>query len=125
MKYTILKRKNPLNRLIEKYYLNARSAGTVDLDAICEEISHASSLTRGDVTNVVMSFLDIIPRHVKRGFTVKLGELGCMRLSINSEGSDSPEEVSIAKVKKVHLVFLPSTKFKKEIANTPLELFAA
>lgn len=123
MKFVVCPRSNPLNRTEIKYYLIAKTLGNVDLDKICQEISLSSSLTRGDVSNTIMSFLDTIPKYLKMGFSVKLGELGSFRLSIRSEGSESIEDVSSAKVKKISLIFVPSTQLKKEISDTPVELF--
>jgi DNA-binding protein, histone-like, putative len=125
MKYVVQLRKKPQNREEGKYYLIARSLGVVDLSQICEEISLSSSLTRGDVSNTIMSFLDIIPKYLKMGYSVKLGELGSFRLSIKSEGSDMEKEATASKMKKIHTLFVPSAKIKKEISDTTVELYAS
>ena len=125
MKYVVQMRKNPQNRTEEKYYLIARSLGVVELGQVCEEISMSSTLTRGDVSNTIMSFLDIIPKYLKMGYSVNLGELGSFRLSIKSEGSDTEEEATASKVKKVHALFVPSSKIKKEISDTTVEQYAS
>lgn len=123
MKYVIQSRKNPQNESEEKYYLIAKSQGVVDLKQICEEISLSTTLTRGDVRNTLLSFLDIIPKYLKMGYSVKLDELGSFRLSIKSKGSDTEEDVSISKVQRIRPVFLASTELKKQISDTHLEAF--
>lgn len=123
MKFVICPRSNPQKREEVKYYLLAKTLGSVDLNKICEEIALSSSLTRGDVNNTVMCFLDTIPKYLKMGFSVKLGELGSFRLSIHSEGSAAIEDVSPSKVKKINPVFVASSKLKKEISDTPVEIF--
>ena len=63
MKYIVMPRKNPQDQDANpKYYLQAKILGTVELPEICSEIALSSSLTRGDVTNTIMSFLDTIPK---------------------------------------------------------------
>lgn len=123
MKYVIQARKNPINRDEEKYYLIAKTLGVIDLKQICGEISLSSSLTRGDVANTIMSFLDTIPKYLKMGYSVKIDELGSFRLSIHSEGSDTPEEATASKMKSIHPVFVASTQLKKEISDTTVELY--
>lgn len=124
MKYIVMPRKNPLKREeTEKFYLQARVLGTVGLSDICNEISLSSSLTRGDVTNTIMSFLDTIPKYLKMGYSVKLDELGTFRLTLKSEGSETEKEANASKVKSIRPLFVASTKLKKEIENTPVELF--
>lgn len=122
MKYTILSRKNPLDlEALAKFYLQSRMLGTIGLNDICQEISISSSLTRGDVTNTIMCFLDTIPKYLKLGYSVKLDDLGTLRLAINSVGSDTPEEATAVNAKKIHTVFTPSSQLKKEIEATPLD----
>ncbi|MDL2224041.1 DNA-binding protein [Bacteroidales bacterium OttesenSCG-928-M06] len=124
MKFVVQARKNPQNRDAEAlFYPQAKTLGSVDLDTICNEIALSSSLTRGDVTNTIMSFLDTVPKYLKMGFSVKLGELGSFRLSINSIGSSVPEEANASKVRNIRPVFIASTKLKKEISDTQVEVF--
>lgn len=124
MRYIVRGRKNPLDREApEKYYCQARVLGTISLKDICADIAVSSSLTRGDVANTIMSFLDTIPKYLKMGYSVNLDELGTFRLSLNSKGSDTPDEVSPANVKSVYPIFTPSTQLKKELEDTVTELF--
>ena len=123
MKYNVLKRQNPLNREEEKYYLNARMLGHIGLGTICEEIALASSLTRGDVVNTIMSYHDSVVKYLRMSFSVSLGELGNLRLSLGSYGAETIEEVNTSLLKFIRPVFVASPKLRKEIQNTSLELF--
>lgn len=126
MKYIVQARVNPQNKTAEpSFYLQAKMLGNIDLAKICEEISISSSLTRGDVTNAIMSFLDTIPKYLKMGYSVNMGEMGTLRLSIKSEGSATPEEVNAGKIRNIRAIFVAGSKLKKEIAGTPVELFPA
>ena len=124
MKYVVRPRKNPQDLdAAPKYYLQAKLLGTKTLSDICTEISLSSSLTRGDVVNTIMSFLDTIPKYLMMGYSVKLDELGTLRLSLNSYPSDTLEEATGAKVKAIHPVFTASPQLRESILNTPVELF--
>lgn len=123
MKYIVVSRENPQNRAEQKFYLQARILGTVGLQDICAEIAHSTSLTRGDVISTIMSFLDTIPKYLKMGYSVKLDELGIFRLSIKSNGSNSREEATASKVKSIRPLFTASVQLRKEIENSPVELF--
>ncbi|MDH8700778.1 putative histone-like DNA-binding protein [Dysgonomonadaceae bacterium PH5-43] len=122
MKYNVIGRANPLDRQAEKkFYAVSKSLGNVNLNEICNDISISSSLTRGDVTNTIMSFIDSIPKYLKMGYSVSLGELGTFRLSIQSKGEDSPTDVNAGCIKKIRPVFTQSARFRKEISDTHVE----
>ena len=57
------------------------------------------------------------------GYSVKLEELGIFRLSMKSEGSDTLDEANASKVQSIRPVFTASTKLRKELQDTPVELF--
>jgi predicted histone-like DNA-binding protein len=54
---------------------------------------------------VIESLLQIIPRYLADGKIVRLGELGSFYLSIQAEGSPSPEKVNASKIKRNKLHF--------------------
>ncbi|MDL2223451.1 hypothetical protein LJB98_05070 [Bacteroidales bacterium OttesenSCG-928-M11] len=124
MKYVVIPRKNPQNwSAAPLYYLTTRSLGVVKLEQITNEIALATSLTRGDVANTIQSLLDCIPKYMKMGYSVKLGEFGTYRLTLNSFGSEDPEDAKPTKVKRIGIGFYPSTQLRKDIQDTPLEEF--
>jgi predicted histone-like DNA-binding protein len=86
-----------------------------------KEIAGRSSLTRGDIENVLNNFLDELPTFLKIGMSVKLGEFGTLRLTLSSEGTPSKEEFTAAKIKGVKVVFTPGAELKKSLADTTYE----
>jgi predicted histone-like DNA-binding protein len=122
MKYKIIERKNPQKPQEQgKYYANAVNAGTLTIRDFANEIAGRSSLTRGDVENVLNNFLDELPTFLKLGMSVKLGELGTMRGSLISEGADTPEEFKTDLIKGVKIIFTPSPDMKKSLKNITFE----
>jgi hypothetical protein len=59
MKYKVVKRGNPANPAApKKQYANAVNAGKLTIKDFAKEIAGRSSLTRGDVENVINNFID-------------------------------------------------------------------
>jgi predicted histone-like DNA-binding protein len=80
MKYKLVQRKNPQQPAeAGKWYASPRNEGTVSQKAISEDIVALSSLTRGDVSNVIDNLLDTVPRYLLMGKSVNLGGLGTFR----------------------------------------------
>lgn len=124
MYYIIQSRQNPRDPNEEpKFFLIARTIGSIELEQITEEISIASSLTRGDVENVIKSFLDTIPKYLKMGYSVKLGELGSLRLTIQSKGQENMEDATADKVTHIRVCFIPSPRLRKEISDVHVQLY--
>lgn len=120
MKIKLVQRANPANRASVKYYANAVNAGKKDLKTIAKAISGRSLLTRGDIENVLSNFVDELPELLKDGFSIQLGEFGTMRLSLSSEGADTPEAFNTGSISS-KVIFTPGTELKKELSDIRYE----
>ena len=58
----------------------------MDLDYVSRRIAGRSSLTVGDISNVLKNFLDEVPALMLLGKSVKLDEVGIMRISFRVRG---------------------------------------
>ena len=87
MKIRLVPKKNPQKREEVKFYANPVNVECKTLDDIARGISGRSSLTRGDIENVLFNFIDRLPSYLRDGFSVQLGEFGTMRLTLSSEGA--------------------------------------
>jgi hypothetical protein len=68
MKYKLIQRANPQHREEPgKWYASPVNDGKIDQKAISQEIVEISSLVRGDVSNVIESLLDTIPKYLLMG----------------------------------------------------------
>ena len=124
MKYVVRAKKNPQDlKAPEKYYATAKSIGNVSLKEIAKEIEKRSSLSKGDIENVLTNLCDVIPMFLRIGNTVSLGDFGSFHLTLQSEGKDKPQEVSADSVKKARPVFVSGTGLKKELQDVPIEKF--
>jgi predicted histone-like DNA-binding protein len=118
MKFKLVQRVNPQDvDAPKKWYANPVNAGTIDQKAIAKEIAGRSSLTAGDVANVLENFLDLLPEHLMEGKTVKLGDFGSFRISFSSEGAATEKEFSTSTIKPIRTLFTPSSDFKKALSG--------
>ena len=122
MKYKKLMRKNPQNKdATPKFYAAPVNSGKVTLDNLAARIERTSSLSRGDVLNVLSCLLDEIPEYLKDGKSVQLGDFSTMRLSFSSEGVDKEEDVNAGLIKEIRVIFTPGPKLKNELKRTSFE----
>jgi predicted histone-like DNA-binding protein len=122
MKYKVIKRSNPLRRGDSpKWYATSVNAGKFTIKDFSKEISGRSSLTRGDIENVLSNFLDELPTFLKLGMSVKLGDFGTLRLNLSSEGVDASEQFNVSNIKGVKVIFTPSTDLKKALEDIKFE----
>jgi predicted histone-like DNA-binding protein len=122
MKYKIVEKKNPQDRQASgKYYANGVNAGKFTIKNFAKEIAGRSSLTKGDIENVLENFLDVLPTFLKLGLSIQLGSFGTLRLNLASEGADSPQEFSADRIKGVKVIFTPSVDLKESLKDIVFE----
>jgi predicted histone-like DNA-binding protein len=122
MKFKVIEKKMPGNPAApKKQYASPVNAGTMTLKAIAKEIAGRSSLTRGDIENVLSNFIEELPTYLKIGMSVKLGDFGTMRLNLKSEGVPLGQKFDASKIKGTRTVFTPSTEFKNELIDVTFE----
>jgi predicted histone-like DNA-binding protein len=122
MKYKIVEKGNPGKpNEKKKQYASPVNAGTLTLKSIAKEIAGRSSLTRGDIENVLSNFLDELPTYLKIGMSVKLGDFGTMRLSLKSEGVEKNKKFDASYIKGVKIIFTPSSELKQNLEDIQFE----
>ena len=82
---------------------------------LAKEIAEITTISVPDAVAVLESLVMIIPRHIENGEIVRLGELGSLRITINSEGSESEEEVNASKIKKANYRFSPGSELQQTL----------
>ena len=98
MKIRLVPKKNPQKREEVKFYANPVNLGHKSLDDIARDIAGRSSLTRGDVSNVLYNFIDCLPHYLRDGFSIQLGEFGSMRVTLSSKGAEKEEDFKTATI---------------------------
>ncbi len=133
MKYRLIQKINPLKPDSQrKWYASPIKAGTINNYKLSKRIASRSSLTRGDVMNVIENMVDEIPKYLMDGYSVNLINFGTLRLSLSSEGVIDSEHFTPKHINNVRVVFTPSPELKSTLqkihyekyqrnSNSPLE----
>jgi predicted histone-like DNA-binding protein len=117
-----IQRKNPQDRKQSKWYLIQVHSGTVALPDIAREIADRSSLSVGDVENVLTNMVEVLPVFLKLGQTIRLERFGSFHISVQSTGADTAEELTTNNVKNARIVFVPSLELKGNIERLSFEI---
>jgi predicted histone-like DNA-binding protein len=121
VKYKIIQRENPQDRTKVKWYASPVNEGKITKTDLAKEIVNISSLSRGNVSNVIESLLDVIPKYLLMGRSISLGELGTMRISFGSEGVEEAKDFNASKINGVKIVFTPGVELKKQLGDIHFE----
>ena len=121
MKYKLVKRVNPRERKEEKWYASPVNDGKITKTDIAKEIVNMSSLSRGDVFNVIENLLDTMPKYLLMGKSVNLGEFGTLRISFSSKGVETPQEFNTTLIKGAKIIFTPSVELKRSLQELRFE----
>ena len=120
MKIKMVQRKNPQKKSEVKFYASPVNAGKKTLRDIAKDIAGRSSLTRGDIENVLTNFMECLPSYLRDGFSVQLGEFGTVRLTLSSEGALN-EKVFKTETIKPRVTFTPSVELKAGLRDNSYE----
>ncbi len=118
LNYKSISKKNPRDLLAPPlHYAAVISTGVSNLEKLSELASRESSVGPQDCYSVLIGLARAIELELKEGRIVELGQLGKFRVSVSSEGSETPEEVSHTSITKRRLIFSPSPYLKEVLVN--------
>ncbi len=121
MKYKLIARANPQNKAAApKYYVVPVHAGEKDLKQLSQEIADLSSLSPGDVYNVLINLVAIMPKHMRDGFKVSLGDFGSFKNSFSSEGVEDPKKFNASMIRGKKVLYRAGKDVKKGLDDMKL-----
>ncbi|MEQ8687556.1 MAG: HU family DNA-binding protein [Imperialibacter sp.] len=100
-----------------KYYAGIKREREVTLREMVKEISSRSTVTTADAMAVIENFLELVPKFLRNGRSVNLGQLGSFRVNISSKGYDTPDEVGNYSIKRNKISFLPSAEMRENMGT--------
>jgi len=115
--FNVIERPNPLTKE-KKWYASPRLTGSRDLKSLSKDLSEVSSLSAGDVQNVIANLIDQLPKWLMEGYSVKLDGFGSFRLSFSSEGEAVKDDVTADSIKDIYIIFVPDVAIKERINKT-------
>ena len=117
LQYNVVEKTNPITKE-RKWYATTRLTGKRDLKSLSKDLSEVSSLSAGDVQNVIANLIDQLPKWLMEGNSVKLDGFGSFRLSFSSEGEAVKEDVTADSIKDVYVLFEPDVAIKDRVSKT-------
>ena len=121
MKIKFIERRKPCTKTGPgKFYASPVNVGKKTLRDIAHDIAGRSSLTRGDIENVLSNFMDCLPHYLRDGFSVQLGEFGTMRLTLSSEGAATLKAFKTETIKP-RVTFTPGVELKAALRENSYE----
>ena len=114
--YSLVERGNPRDpNAPKKFYAQVQFSGEVTLRELAEEIANISTVSVIDTKAVLESLLEVIPKHIKDGEIVRLGDLGSFAITLKSDGADTADGFTSSMIKRIKVLFKPGKIFKNEM----------
>ena len=117
LQFNVVERPNPLTKE-KKWYAAPRLTGNRDLKSLSKDLSEVSSLSAGDVHNVIVNLIDQLPKWLMEGNSVKLDGFGSFRLSFTSTGEVLKEDVTADSIDDIHIIFDADVAIKERVQKT-------
>lgn len=115
--YRVVSRQKPGSQNPEtaKYYMSRNSTGLVTTETIAKEIAESAGQSEGTILGLLQDLHNEIFNQLKNGYSVRLGNIGILHPTIQSNGEDSPEKVDAMRVRKINVRFVPSIGLKSSV----------
>ncbi|HEY4789371.1 MAG TPA: HU family DNA-binding protein [Bacteroidales bacterium] len=117
LQFNPVERTNPITK-VKKWYAAPRQTGRRDLKSMSRDLADTSSLSAGDVQNVIANLIDQMPKWLMEGISVRLDGFGSFRLSFSSDGVATKDAVTANQIKDIRLIFEADNKIKTRIQDT-------
>ena len=117
MKYRIKQETKPTLTTFGKYKAVASHDLTIETKQIIEEVCENNPISKDVITGVLIKLSDVVKRHLRNGDKVRLDEFGLMKLEIESDKVDRPEDFNIRQhLRNFRIHFLPeSSKGRQDL----------
>lgn len=99
-----------------KYYGKVQTSGTITFDTLAEDIAYATTLTDGDVSNVLRALVKQIKKHLADGKIVNLDALGTFQFQISGKGALTEKDYNTSLIEKVRIQYRPG-RLVREVQN--------
>lgn len=114
IKFKAIARKSPVDKSVS-YYPTTESPEPVKLPALVKSIEKITSLSSADVKSCLDALQYEIITRLKDGKSVRFGDLGTFRVSMQGKGTATAEEVQVESIKNLKVVFTPSGQIARSI----------
>ena len=109
------RRKNMSDGTI-KYYAHVANTQPILRSEVIRAIEKVTSLSSSDVKSCLDALEYQILEHLKQGRSVRLGDLGSFRPTLNVYTADTKDDVTATTIKRVRARFTPSAEMVRQLA---------
>lgn len=116
--YNVVAKKNNLDKnKAVKYYAQVKKAGLMTEESLENQLEKMSTLTIGDVKNVLANAQSVILDALSKGNVVQLGRIGSFGIGVRSKGTDTVKEFNATKINHVHVNFRASNAMRETMSK--------
>jgi nucleoid DNA-binding protein len=120
--YRIIPKRNPQNKeAAPKHYAVATSRGMIQLEQLLDAICEGTTLNRDEARMALNRLFKKAEEFMTLGFSVHLGNLGYMHVSMKSKGADKPEEATASMITDIVPRFVFGRKLRDSVKKIPVE----
>lgn len=119
LQFLAVERPNPQTKE-KKWYASPKLTGKRALKDLSKDLAGVSSLSAGDVQNVITNLISELPKWLMEGDSVKLDGFGTFRLSFSSDGVATKEEVTANNITDIRILFEPDVEIKELVQKTKI-----
>lgn len=106
----------------EVWSLHPMAASALSFKDVCRLIAHRTTLTEGEVAFVLTEVAQVVVENIEDGRGTELGALGKVEISAETQSKPTAEELTLATVKRIKLIFKPSIKIKKALKKVRMRI---
>lgn len=118
LNYSIAMMGNPINQdEPKKAYAKSQISEELTLKELSRLVASQTTVSRADVSAVLISTVDNLFDGLRAGKQVDFGELGKFRLQITSSGAESAEKFTASNITGVNIQFVPGEDLKNLFAG--------
>ncbi|MDR0334130.1 MAG: HU family DNA-binding protein [Dysgonamonadaceae bacterium] len=100
-----------------KFYATPVPGREVTLEALTRAIERKSTLSGADIRAVLYAMVEQAVDGLAEGHAIRLGDLGSLRITLSSEGRNTPEEVTSSVIRRTSVIFTPGRKMQDMLRN--------
>lgn len=106
----------------EVYFAQRVHRSKVDMKYVTEEIVQRTAMTRGDVTNVIMTMSEVVNSLLKEGIAVDLGDLGSFSIEARGKQQDNARAVTADTIKTPQIRYNPKHEMRRFAQRVRIEV---
>lgn len=105
----------------ELYIWGIVTVGTISLDVLAQRVAIRSGHSAGACLGVIEDALEAIVTFMESGYNVEMADFGRFQLKVASDGTEKPDLVSVANVKRKYVHYQPVGTLKQAFETITLK----